>query len=59
MPQKELDNDFVIDDDQELQYVRQLGSGGYGSVHELFYIPKKRVHHTQLKRLTISHWQGK
>ena len=59
MPQKKLDNDFVIDDDEELQYVRQLGSGGYGSVHELFYTPKQRVHHRQLKRLTISRWQGK
>jgi len=57
MDQKNLD--FVIDNDNDLQYIRKLGSGGYGSVHELFYIPKQRVHDRQLKRLTISRWQGK
>jgi len=53
MAQGTMDCHFVVDNDQDLQYIRQLGSGGYGSVHELSYIPKKRVPLDDLLKLTI------
>jgi hypothetical protein len=33
----------ATDNDPDLQYIRMLGTGAFGSVHEVLYIPGKRV----------------
>jgi hypothetical protein len=34
---------YVVDNDPNLRYIRKLGSGGFGSVHEIFDIQGKKV----------------
>jgi hypothetical protein len=40
---EKLEYHYVVDNDPNLQYIRKLGSGGFGSVHEIFDIPGKKV----------------
>jgi hypothetical protein len=43
MAQEEFEYDFVIDNDPDLKYIRELGHGAFGSVHEIFDIREKKV----------------
>jgi hypothetical protein len=33
----------ATDNDPDLQYIRMLGAGSFASVHEVHYVPGKRV----------------
>jgi hypothetical protein len=35
--------EHATDNDPDLQYIRMLGVGAFGSVHQVLYIPGKRV----------------
>jgi hypothetical protein len=35
--------EHATDNNPDLQYIRKLGAGSFGSVHEVLYIPHKRV----------------
>jgi hypothetical protein len=37
--------EHATDNNPDLQYTRMLGAGAFGSVHEVLYIPRKRVQH--------------
>jgi hypothetical protein len=43
MAQEKSEYDFVVDNDPDLQHIRELGHGGFGSVHEIFDIRGKKV----------------
>jgi hypothetical protein len=40
---EKLQYHYVVDNDPNLRYIRKLGSGGFGSVHEIFDIPGNKV----------------
>jgi hypothetical protein len=35
--------EHATDNNPDLQYIRMLGAGAFGSVHEVLYIPRKMV----------------
>jgi hypothetical protein len=49
---EKLQYHYVVDNDPNLQYIRKLGSGGFGSVHEIFDILGQKVPAGQLMKLT-------